>query len=80
MTEINWDKWNKIWEIASNADAETHTFLAAHRFTVPPVEVPNSQHCFCGWVGESHSDHLLEEIHNFQHPVAPVKKAPRKKA
>lgn len=68
--------------------------VAAHRFVAPAVvdvvdEIANYDHCFCGWAGPDHGDHLQDalraEVGDHNAPVVeeapePAKKAAPKKA
>jgi hypothetical protein len=64
--------------------------IAEHRFVTFSGDDLN--HCFCGWSGESHGDHLFEKVVEFtgqgsaepvtepvEEPVKPVRKAAVKK-
>jgi hypothetical protein len=67
----------------SSIDPRVTDILAEHRFVDPAVtDTPEEEHCFCGWSGEVHVDHLTAEVEQFVSP-APVevpKKAPAKRA
>lgn len=73
--ELNWNSWNRMWEALTKADAKTADVLAEHRFTNPAVGAPNSEHCFCGWVGGDHAEHVEQQVAFFCRPKpSPVKR------
>ena len=53
----------------SSMDPELADVLQAHRFVNPAVRSTDQdrhdEHCFCGWVGPHHGDHLVEKIEEF---------------
>ena len=63
----------------SSADPKLADVLAEHRFISPAVgAVRDSEHCFCGWAGADHVQHLKERIEAFLNP--PQSKAEKKSA
>lgn len=84
-------------EDTTSIDGAVGDVLAEHRFVSPAIAVvPGDEHCFCGWTGKCHADHLDEKVALFcsvtpdrvveadgEEPVEPkkaAKKAPAKKA
>lgn len=60
-----------------SADPKLADVLAEHRFVVPMIgSIPGNEHCFCGWSGSVHADHLRSEVENFSTPEV-VKAAPK---
>lgn len=69
----------------SSADPKIADVLAAHRFANPAVtDTPMDEHCFCGWSGDVHADHLAEAVEAFVAPAPAAaeeeKPAPKKAA
>lgn len=82
-------------EDTSSIDGAVGDVLAEHRFVAPMVTtVPGDEHCFCGWTGPDHADHLEEKVALFcsvtpdqvveseetVEPKKAAKKAPAKKS
>ena len=62
----------------SSADPIVAGVIAEHRFVSPAVSsTPEDEHCFCGWSGENHVDHLHDKVVAFFKGLSekPVKKA-----
>lgn len=47
----------------TSLDGAVGGVLAEHRFISPATtDTPGDEHCFCGWTGTDHADHLGEEV------------------
>lgn len=65
----------------SSLDGAMGSVLADHHFIAPAVEsVVGADHCFCGWTGADHADHLQEQVARFCSAVTPAETEKPKKA